>query len=266
MNKSLALFLFAALCFANPTTALACSPPDDLTSSLGGTVSSWVPAKAVPEGAAQMRVAPQDVDKMGDAINDIGKITLQVKQVVDGSFSGSTVLLNTSNLGCSDEFGRRSGDFFITVLPMEYPDGVPVSDQGGASEFASLLYKHDLYSVSEDKMVPQFAEYSRANYSFGNYRKLQCLLKESIDSTKWSADVWRRCVRPGEYISLDCEMGKDSKLICAQDDLGSTRPPELRRGYSFWGHHYRTILAALLILFTILGIGYLSLKKKLRRT
>lgn len=265
MNKRLALLLFGALCFAIPKPALACPAPTDATSSFGGTVSSWGPAKSVPDGAAQMRVAPQDIEKMGDAINDIGKITLQVKQVVDGSFSGSTVVVNTSNLGCDDEFGRRSGDFFITVRPMEYSDGVPVSDQGGEPEFASLLYKTDMYSEFDANNVPQFAEYDWVNYSFENRRKLQCLLKENIDYTKWSADVWRRCVRPGEYISLDCEMGKDGKLICVQNDLGSTRPPELRRGYSFWGHHYRSILAALLVLFTVLGIGYLSLRKKLRR-
>lgn len=267
MNKSLALFLFAALCFANPTTALACSPPDYDTSWDVASISSAVPAKVVPIGAAQLKVEAIDYKKLHEATVDGGRINLRVKQVLNGRFTDSTVLLNVTNVDdCNSSFGPLFGDFFVTVVPIRYDNGEPVSDRNGRQEFASIFYKGEEPPEFGDLDRPQFAEYSPTpHYLFYDPQKLACLYKQSIDYTKWSADVWRRCVRPGEYISLDCEMGKDSKLICVQYDLGSTRPPELRRGYSFWGHHYRSILAALLVLFTVLGIGYLSLRKKLRR-
>lgn len=268
MSKRLALFLFAALCLANPTTALACSPPPNYDTSWHmANISSAVPAKEVPIGAVQLKIEATDYGKLREAAVNVGKINLRVKQVLNGRFTDSIVLLNVTNADdCNSAFEPPFGDFFVTVVPIRYDNGQAVSDRNGRQEFASIFYKGEKPPEFGDVDRPQFAEYSPTpSYSFYDPQKLACLYKQTDDNTKWSADVWRRCVRPGEYISLDCEMGKDSKLICIQYDLGSTRPAELRRGYSFWGHHYRSILATLLVLFAVLGIGYFSLRKNLRR-
>lgn len=264
MNKGRALFLFVGLCFASSTTALACSPPDYDTSWDIARVSSAVPAKVAPIGAVQLKVESPDYKKMADAIFNVGKINLRVKQVLDGSFTDSNVLLNVTNVdNCNSSFEPQFGDFFITVVPMRNGNGESVADRNGRQEFSSIFYKGE---VPPDADTPKFAEYSlTTRYSFYDPQKLACFYKQGDDYTKWSADVWRRCVRPGEYLSLDCEMHKAGKLICVQDDLGSTRPPELRRGYSFWDHHYKSILVTLLVLTTLLGTGYFSLRKRLRR-
>jgi hypothetical protein len=228
-----------------------------------------VPAKTVPRGATQLKVEAPDYQQIGAAMANVGKITLRVKQVLNGKFSDPTVRLNTTNVDdCNSWFEPQAGDFFITVLPMNYSDGEPVLDRSGKQEFASLFYKDEEVYSFENKQMPKFAEYSNKmwDYSFYDPKKFACLDKGSTNFADWSAEAWRRCVGPGEYLVLNCERKQEGKLVCVQDDHGSIRPPELRRGYSFWGHYGATISAIPLVLALLLGVGYFILRKKLRRS
>lgn len=268
MNKYFAMFFFAGLCSANPAPTSACSPPTHDSPTYSDNVASAVPAKVAPKGAIQLRVEAPDYEQMRADFFNVGKITLRVKQVVNGKFSAPTVRLNTTNVDdCNSRFEPQVGDFFITVLPMNYSDGKPVLDQSGKREFASLFYRDENPFEMENAKIPQFAEYSpRPSYSFYDPQKYACLYKENEIVDAWNAEVWRRCVGPGEYVSLNCERKQDEKLVCEQDDQGSIRPPELRRGYNFWNYHGTTISAVLLVCAILLGMGYFLLQKRLRRS
>ncbi len=268
MNKYFALFCFAGLCSVNPTPASACSPPSPDSPIYSATVSSAAPAKVTPKGATQLKVEAQDYQRLGAAIFNVGKVTLRVKQVINGKFSEPTVRLNTTNVDdCNSWFEPQVRDFFITVLPMAYSDGERVLDQSGKQEFASLFYKSEELYGFENKEIPEFAEYSpMTDYSFYDPQKFACLDKGNNNFTEWSAEAWRRCVGPGEYVALKCERKQEGKLVCEQDDHDSIRPPELRRGYSFWNYHRTTISAILLVFAILLGIGYFFLRRKSRRS
>lgn len=267
MNKYFALSFFAGLCFAN-SPASACSPPSPDSPIYSASVTSAVPAKVAPAGAIQLKVQAQDAAQMGAAIFNFGKITLRVKQVVNGKFSDPTLLLNTTNVDdCNSHFEPQVGDFFITVLPMNYSDGEPVIDRRGKQEFASLFYRSEESFEFENTKMPQFAEYSPVpRYSFYDPQKFACLYKENDNVDAWNAEAWRRCVGPGEYVALNCEQKQQGALVCKQDDHGSIRPPELRRGYNFGNYHGTTISAVLLVFAILLSMGYFLLKKKLRRS
>lgn len=268
MNKYFALFFFAGLCSANSTPASACSPPRPDSPIYSANVASVVPAKAAPKGATQLKVQAPDYEQMRAATVNVGKVTLRVKQVLNAKFSEPTLRLNTTNVDdCNSRFEPQGESFFITVLPMEYSDDEPVLDRSGKQEFASLFYKSQNFYRFENKDMPSFAEYSPAmDYSFYDPQKLTCLGNGNDDFAAWPAEAWRRCVRPGEYVALNCERKKEGKLVCEQDDLGSIRPPELQRGYSFLDHYGTRISAALLVVAVLSGMGYFFLKGKLRRS
>ena len=267
MNKYFALFLFAGLCLANSKPASACSPPSPDSSIYSASVSSAVPAKVVPRGAIQLKVPAQDYAQMGAAIFNVGKVTLRVKQVLNGKFSEPTVRLNTTNVDdCNSWFEPQVGDFFITVLPMAYSDGEPVLDRSGKQEFASMFYKSEELHGFVNTEIPKFAEYSpMTDYSFYDPQKFACLFKEN-DNFNWSAKAWRRCVGAGEYVTLKCERKQEAGLVCEQNDHDSIRPPELQRGYSFWNYYGMTISAILLVFAILLGMGYFLFRRKLRRS
>lgn len=268
MNKYFALLLFAGLCTVNPAPASACSPPRPDSPIYSASVSSSVPAKVVPRGAIQLKVPAQDYAQIGAAIFNVGKVTLRVKQVLNGKFSEPTVHLNTTNVDdCNSRFEPQFGDFFITVLPMAYSDGQPVLDRSAKQEFASIFYKSEELYDFENNEIPKFSEYSpMTHYSFYDPQKYACLYKENENVDAWNAETWRRCVGPGEYVALNCQRRQDGKLVCEQDDQGSIRPPELRRGYNFWNYHGTTISAVLLVCAILLGMVYFLLQKRLRRS
>jgi hypothetical protein len=265
--KYCTLFFFAGLCSANPTPASACSPPSPNSPIYSASVTSAVPAKVAPKAATQLKVAALYYEQSRGDFFDVGKITLRVKQVINGKFSEPTVRLNVTNVdNCNSRFEPQVGDVFITVLPMNYSDGKPVIDRSGKQEYASLFYKSEELYAFENMETPQFAEYSpMARYSFYDPKKFACLY-EGNDDFDWSAEAWRRCVGPGEYVALNCERKQDGKLVCEQDDQGSIRPPELRRGYSFWNYYLKTISATLLVLAILLGMGCVFLRKRLRQS
>ena len=270
MNKYFTLSFFAGLCFTNPP-ASACSPPSPPTPNsptYSDNVASAVPAKIAPKGAIQLRVEAPDYEQMRTAYFNVGKVTLRVKQVVSGEFSAPTVRLNTTNVDdCNSRFEPQFGDFFVTVLSMNYSDGKPVLDRNGKQEYASLFYRSEDFFESENSKIPQFAEYSPSpSYSFDDPQKYACLYKKNENVDIWNAEAWRRCVGPGEYVALNCERKQNGKLICEQDDQGSVRPPELRRGYSFWNYHGTTISAIVLVFSILVSMGYFLLQKKLRRS
>jgi hypothetical protein len=106
---------------------------------------------------------------------------------------------------------------------------------------------------------------SEIDLSFYDHVKLECLTKENSAFADWSAEAWRRCVGPGEYVALDCEQKKGGKLVCKENAVVlSNRPVELRRGYSFWVHHRTTIFSILLALGLVAGLGYFLRRRKLR--
>lgn len=272
MRKYLALFSFGVLYFANAAPVIACSPPPPEFPSDSASVSSLVPAKNVPKGVIQLKVEAPDYGNIRD-----DKMTLRVKQVINGKFSEPTIFLNASNVSnCGSSFEPLAGDFFISVLPMEYADGEPVMDRGGKQEFGALFYKYPSFydeppedGTSPDKgNAPQFAEYmpmTESDFSFDDAVKLDCLFKRGDNPDNLSADTWRQCVKPGENVTLDCVRTKEGKFVCEEyENTFDNRPPELRRGYSFWVHHRTTMFLILLALGVLVGLGYFLRRRKLR--
>lgn len=233
------------------------------------SVSSKVPAKDVPKGAVQLKVKTPD-EKIFHEDLVSGSVALWVKQVLNGKFSDPIVRLNISNLGrCDTMFDRPDGDFFITVVPLEYSDGEPVLDREGSQQFGSLLYRSEYPPFVENKVMPKFAEYhpmTAIDLSFHDPVRMRCLTNgNNEDVATWPADAWRRCVGPGEYVALDCEQKEQGKLVCKEDDyLLKNRPIELRRGYGFWARHRTTISSILLALGLLVGFGYFFRSRKLR--
>ncbi|MEO0440403.1 MAG: hypothetical protein AAF067_05950, partial [Pseudomonadota bacterium] len=116
----------------------------------------------------------------------------------------------------------------------------------------ALFYRDIGLDFLMENGAPQFAEYSGyQDFSFYDSDRVQCVL-----NAQSTAEAWRRCVEPGEYVSLDCRDNKSGVLICEEADWPPDRPPELQRGYSFWNKYGVALLYVFLTLSALLGIGY----------
>jgi hypothetical protein len=249
--KLLALFFFTLVVSANSTPALACSPPH--ADFVGAAVTSSRPAKNVPNGAIQLKVDTSNLNKIIREYSDDGRITLLVKEVLNGQFAGSSIRLNATNVDdCNSNFMPMREYSYITVLPMKYPDGEQVLDRQDRQEFGPLFYKDTQFYEIENKQVPGFAEYSPIEgHQFSDRNSLICLDEKSRGQTNWSAEDWRKCVAPGRYVGLYCEKGKKGELVCNDDEEFDNRPLDLRRGYTFWGA-YGAIIATIMLIFAAL--------------
>ncbi len=194
-----------------------------------------------------------------------GKVTLPVKEVLNGQFSAPAIRLNTTNVDdCNSSFEPSEDEAYITVFPMVYSDGETILDRQGVAEFGTIFYVDTRGYVLEDKKGPEFGEYSELQrYSFHDLERLHCLHSTGQFDTDLSDEIWRRCVRPGEYIELDCDNRKAGKLVCKESDQTTIRPLDLRRGYSFWGEYGVTVFLFLLTILVCLGLGYVIFRRKL---
>ncbi len=249
MISRLALLFFVTVVLGYSSATIACSPSVPDTDYNSGIIVSQFPAKEVPEGAIQLQLG-----KNNDLKSISEKITLSVEKVVNGRFAGSKILLNRSNADqCNDHFGFLEEGSFITVLPMEYPDGEPILNKQGMQEYGALFYEDIGVSVIE----PEFAEYLEwTDFSFFDVERLLCLEK-GMDS----AETWRKCISRGDYIGLECHSDTAGKLVCRQDDLFlNSRPPDLERNYSFWSHYGWALLMAFVMLTVLIGMVFYSYK------
>ncbi|MEQ1539898.1 MAG: hypothetical protein ABL928_13310 [Sphingorhabdus sp.] len=228
-------------------------------------MTSLKPAQNPPKGAIQLKVNVANRQQIWQEHTSAGKVTLPVKEVLNGQFSAPSIRLNTTNVdGCNSSFEPSQGEAYITVLPMEYSDGEAILDRQGAPEFGAIFYVDTLGYVLEDKKEPEFGEYSELQrYSFHDLERLHCLHSTGQFDTDLSDEIWRRCVAPGEYLELDCDNSTVGKLVCKESDETNDRPLELRRGYSFWGQYGAAVVLSLLTISVCFGLGYVILRRKL---
>jgi hypothetical protein len=207
MRNSRALFWFVVALSIFATPSVACSPSNADVDYETATVTSSVPAKNVPLGAIQLRVDTSNYVQISHDYSDDSRIALQVKQVLNGKFSGSNVLLNVTNVDNCNSYFTPMGEYsYITVLPMQYQDGKPILDKQRRQEFGSLFYKDTSPFELENKKVPEFAEYRQlASYSFSDVERLNCLNKANQGLAGPTANDWRRCVTPDRYLALNCD-------------------------------------------------------------
>ncbi len=255
--RYVAFLILVAVSFAYCTMASACKPPPVDSAYVVASVTSSKPAKNPPKSGIQLKIGVTNREQLIREYSNLGKVTLPVKQVLNGQFSGSNIRLNVSNVDdCNSWFEPTIGESYITVLPMVYSDGEPVLDRKGTREFGATFYKNELIPLFESKTEPEFGEYSEyQHYSFRDLERLECLNKSDGDYSDWTDKAWRRCVAPGKYVSLDCESSKAGKLVCQESDDTNKRPFDLRRGYSFWGAYGATIATMLPVFASLIGIS-----------
>lgn len=253
MISRLALLFFVTVILGYSSAAIACSPVDPDADYKSGVIVSQFPAKEVPVGAIQLQLG-----KDNDLFSNSEKITLSVEKVVNGKFAGSKILLNRSNANhCNNHFGFPEEGSFITVLPMEYPDGEPILNKQGMQEYGAFFYEGNDLPPAETKPKPEFAVYREwTDFSFYDAERINCLEKGEE-----STETWRKCISRGDYIGLACQSDTTGKLVCRQDDLIlNGRPPDLERNYSFWSHYGWALLMAFVMLAVLLGMGFYSYK------
>lgn len=262
--KPCALLLLLMLNLVYSTMALACSllPADE--SYVGASAASLRPAKNPPKGMIQLKIDTASREQIWQEYSFAGKLTLPVKKVLHGQFPNPTIRLNITNVDdCNSTFGTLEGEFYITVLPMVYFDGEPILDRQARQEFGATFYKDIFKPYFEKNEEPEFAEYHQnQSYSFYDLERLKCLYKNNKSNTDFTDESWRQCVKPGEYLRLDCDNSKAGKLVCQEDDESKNRPIELRRGYSFWKQNGAMTFLSLLTISVCLGIGYNLRKRK----
>lgn len=278
-------FVFLAsvwLCCAN--VAFACSPstPDVKLLSL----LSFFPAKQPPKGAVQLSVKVSHTEEFNRAEFESGEINFKIINVRNGKFSGNSVNVKVDQgLGCGRSLESYSliesfTDTYesnITILPLNYYDSSPILDEGGKQEYGMLFYidNVDIFDVLNDEEIDLwqkqgkskinksiFVEYSSIdNYNFINYEPLMCLYNRRNEEDVVTESVWRKCVKPGEYIGLACTNKGTGALVCEQDDwMFKNRPPDLQRGYIPWGG-YGAVLAIFLALLIAL-YEFIAFKRK----
>jgi hypothetical protein len=258
------LFWFAIAFLTLCSPSVACEPPPADGTYTPSVVTSSAPAKNVPDGAIQLKIDTSDYAKISRDFYDDQRGVLPVKQVLNGKFVGSNILLNATNVdGCNSYFMPMGEYSYITVLPMKYLDGTPILDRQGRQEFGSVFYKDtssfDLRYEDRNNKAPDFAEYSAlARYRFDDRERLKCLYEASGSQAGPTERDWRRCVTSRGYVSLDCNvMEKKGELVCQEDEFDN-RPFDLRRGYTFWGTYGATIATIMLVAATLAGISFFT--------
>jgi putative lipoic acid-binding regulatory protein len=265
INRRL-FFWFAAAFSTFSAPSVACSPPPADETYTPSVVTSPAPAKNVPDGAIQLKVDTSNSDQISRDFSDDSRVTLQVKQVLNGKFVGSNILLNATNVDDCNSYFTPMGEYsYITVLRMKYLDGEPIFDKQDRQEFGSVFYKDtssfNLRYEDRNNKAPEFAEYSSfTDHSFYDRKILNCLYDVGAGKTKLTKRDWHRCVTTGEYVSLNCSVtGENSELICEEDDMAfDNRPLDLRRGYTFWGAYGATIATIMLVATTLAGISFVT--------
>ncbi|MEP2139087.1 MAG: hypothetical protein ABJ311_10550 [Erythrobacter sp.] len=254
--------LVAAILMVYSYGASACSPPTPYPET--ATIFSPVQSKQVPNGAIQLRVAVSS----GLEHNN-GYLTLKVMGVVDGDFTKKTIRLNVANSsGCNVEligmrelFDGAAG--YVTVLPMRYEDGQPITNSLGTLEYGALQYrgykwlpKADDYEILR---LEGFAE--RQHLEFQNESKSGCLSEadsdrefQDIHENGFSEQAWRKCVEPGESVALECQNDNSGALICEEDEWLKGRPADLQRGFNPWIHNGPTIIFGVVVGSLLAGI------------
>ena len=247
--------MLALACLGAASGVEACSPPPvDFVPSV---VISPVAAENPPDGAVQLRVATPD-----SPLEPFDRLTFEILEVVDGVFNADTVLVNHSNVdNCnSDLFGSFGESQFITVLPLQYADGEAVRDDNGVAEYGALFYEQEDLAPLSDEPLTQPALYAKLQrHRFYDAQKLEC-----ISNGGGTAEAWRQCVEPGQYVGLDCKSDRAGALICAEADWpADPRPDDLRRGYQSKneeGVSPRTLYAVLAAVLGVLLVLGLKLK------
>ena len=248
--------LLALACLGAASGVEACSPPSaDFVPSV---VMSPIAAKVPPDGAVQLKVAFPD-----PPVEAFDRIAFEILEVVDGVFDADTVLVNLSNVDhCNSYLDSIEESQFITVLPLQYADGRAVRDDAGVAEYGAVFYEmEDLASLS-DKPRTQPALYAKfQRNAFYDSQKLEC-----ISNGGGTAEAWRRCVEPGQYVSLDCKNDGTSAFICAEADWPAGRPDDLRRGYQPKNGEGLSGQTLYLLLSVVLGVLLvLGLRLKIAR-
>jgi hypothetical protein len=255
------LVFFAVGTFGCSNPSSACSPPAPDQTWEQASVTSSVPAKNGAKGAVQLKVDTTDYAQMGRKAAETGRVNLRVKEVITGEFSGSTILLNTSNVDdCNSSFEPTGKDSYITVLAMKYADGDPVLDPEGREEFGSMFYKDTFLDAVQNKKVPEFAEYSSIeNHSFRDLNLSRCLYEASQNKEVPNEEDWRRCVTRDRYVALECErMIEKGGLLCKEGEAFQNRPSDLHRGFSFWTAYGPTIATMVLVIVALIGIAFFA--------
>ncbi|MEL6876971.1 MAG: hypothetical protein AAGL68_02600 [Pseudomonadota bacterium] len=236
-----------------PTALLACSPPTD--DFVPHTVTSPIPAREAPNGAVQLKVATPKT-----ARPENGRISLDVREIIDGDFDQNSIRLNVTNVdGCNSYFNvTPSVESYITVLPLKYRDGEAIRDDQGRAEFGALFYRDYDSGFLLGESRPEFAAYSeRMQFSFFDFARADCLMQENS-----GVAGWRKCVAPGEYVFIDCANNNLGALVCEESDVWGERPTDLRRGYSFWTEWRSKVPAALACFVVAVGLGYLFFRRR----
>ena len=244
--------MLALACLGAASGVEACSSPSDRT--VHSVVISPVAVENPPDGAVQLRVVTPDPPREA-----FDRMTFEILEVVDGVFDADTVLVNLSNVDhCSSYlFDPFEQGQFITVLPLQYSDGEAVRDDNGVAEYGAVFYEDKDFASLSNKPRTQSALYAKfERHTFYDSQKLEC-----ISNGGGTAEAWRQCVEPGQYVGLDCKSDRAGALICAEADWpADPRPDDLRRGYQSKneeGVSARTlyaVLAAVLGMLLVLGL------------
>jgi hypothetical protein len=248
--RSLLFVIVASVFPCLSPAAMACSPASE--DFIPSTITSLSPAKDVPSGATQLKVVGPD---RLSATNQ--RMSLNVLEVVDGELAEDVVHVNFSNVdGCNSYVAHLpSGGVYITVLPMRYRDGEPVTDDEGNREFGPLFYRDVALGLPAEDRTPEFAEYAEyadfQDFSFYDADRAGC-----VYDGEETVEAWRECVEPGEYVALECADNNGGGLICGESDLFSGRPDDLRRGYSPWQDRGASIPYWMAALAVLVGSGY----------
>lgn len=235
------------------TPTLACSPPvlGDTTTAV---VISRYPARTVSTGASQLKV------RLPDRIFS-SRINLEVLDVINGQFSGDTVLINVTSVDmCNNHIlGDAYREGYVTVLSLKNTEGQIFKVDQRKIEYGAIFYEEEMVPPFQADKKPEFSIYSRnQRFSYHDTENAECIL-DGKDPT----EAWRRCVGPGEYVHLDCIDDKAGSLVCVENlDWLPERPDDLHQSAGFFKEWGASVAGGLAILSILVGVAHFAFRRR----
>jgi hypothetical protein len=139
--------LFGLLAFF-PTSASAC--PADIFES---HITRSRPVATIPAGAIQLKVDASDDEDELRSLSE-GKVSLPVKEVLQGSYKEKFIEIDFTHQTSCDYFGPTGEDVYVVVYPLLYDEGDPVKDAEGKPMMDVIRYNASIDPTYLGKLAP----------------------------------------------------------------------------------------------------------------